>query len=731
MKTNIRRTNEVTQFQSFSIASWDADIEKMKEIGFSNEDGDEDSITIKRKAVNEFFNRKETTPKVFRTNNRRVFNPLTGMARGMRPFITYKGKQLIEIDTANSHPLLLVYELKRKNLEVENELKEIVEKGTFYDLFKKNGKSRDEIKKSVFTFFYSININTDHEVYKILNSRFPDFIKSLEQFSRGISLSELLQKIESNIWIDIVSTAAMFAGIKHATIHDSIVFAGNENVLNNVLDIIYIAFDNISPSLHVSTLDRRTLKYKRIQSNKMIPFIGKAIKYKLKFWELNRKGFYNFDPIKIINYLQSIGIYRYYTTKQDYMLIRIINHIIDTIDIPSIKHLMLQFVDEVGNSKVKQSLGYNIVKLINENSLHLLQPKEIELFKGEQDTIYTFYNDAIAKVSVASIFKIEYSSFNHYIWKSAILKRNFPNSSLLDSKQGEFEQFFNNVVKDSGNRIYTQQIFGYALQRYRKLSDMKAIVITDDNIDDQAKGGTGKGILIQALSQFLSSVKENGKSFKPDITFSYQNISHNTRLFVIDDVHQNFDITKMFSVLTDGVQIEKKFVQPYYLPPDDLPVFILTSNYGLKGSDDSHVRRRLDIGIDKHYTPKYTPAHQFGHDLFRDWEINNREWAKFDEFMLNCELMFLKDGIVEYTNPNLAIKQFKADTHEDFGDFAESFELNTEINKSDNLEKLRKLTNSPSLSKTMMTKWIINFATLRNYVFDNNRRKDTFKLTVK
>lgn len=126
-----------------------------KIIGFSEEDGDKTSLKIKRKVTDDFFNRKGKPPKVFRTNSRRVFNPLTGMSRNMRPFITFKGKQLIEIDTANSHPLLLVYELKRNNLDVEDELKEIVENGTFYELFKEEGKSRDDIKKSVFSFFYS------------------------------------------------------------------------------------------------------------------------------------------------------------------------------------------------------------------------------------------------------------------------------------------------------------------------------------------------------------------------------------------------------------------------------------------------------------------------------------------------------------------------------------------------------------------------------------------------
>ena len=249
MSNNIRETNEVTQFQAESIAFWDADIEKMKEVGFSEKDNDETGLRIKKKMTEDFFNRNGKLPKVFRTNHRRVYSPLTGMSRKMRQFLTYEGKQLNEIDTANSQPLLLVYEINRKGFDVEDELTEIVETGKFYDLFKKEGKTKDQVKIDVFTFMYASKINTEHQVFKILNNRFPKFTNSLLQYLKGLpSLSLLLHKIESNIWIDFVSAACMHAGIKHATIHDSIVFPGDNSTVNNVLDIIDAAFGDISPT---------------------------------------------------------------------------------------------------------------------------------------------------------------------------------------------------------------------------------------------------------------------------------------------------------------------------------------------------------------------------------------------------------------------------------------------------------------------------------------------------
>ena len=142
----------------------------MKEVGFSEDDNDETGLRIKKKRTEDFFNREGKLPKVFRTNQRRVYSPLTGMSRKMRQFLTFEGKQLIEIDTANSQPLLLVYELKRKNFDVEDELTEIVENGKFYDLFQVGTKTRDQIKRSVFTFMFATKINTGHQVFKILNN---------------------------------------------------------------------------------------------------------------------------------------------------------------------------------------------------------------------------------------------------------------------------------------------------------------------------------------------------------------------------------------------------------------------------------------------------------------------------------------------------------------------------------------------------------------------------------
>ncbi|MBL7105175.1 MAG: AAA family ATPase [Bacteroidales bacterium] len=242
-----RKKNELTKYQANFIQKLNFNINP--EIIERIEDED------RRKALSKYLNRSNDLPDVHRTNERRVFSPLTAMPRELRKHITYNGSTLIEVDAANSQPLLLVNELLKNEYPVEPELIEILQKGGFYEMFAETKLSRDEIKEFAFKFLFSKSINSNGIIYKKLKEKFPLFIDSfIKYMADQKSMAATLQKIESNIWIDKISTNCMNSGIDHATIHDSIVFPGNENIYK-VLDIVDKAFEqNMKPELHINTL---------------------------------------------------------------------------------------------------------------------------------------------------------------------------------------------------------------------------------------------------------------------------------------------------------------------------------------------------------------------------------------------------------------------------------------------------------------------------------------------
>ena len=71
-------------------------------------------------------------------------------------------------------------------------------------------------------------------------------------------------------------------------------------------------------------------------------------------------------------------------------------------------------------------------------------------------------------------------------------------------------------------------------------------------------GGTGKGIFMNALSQMKKVVTIDGKSFAFERSFAYQLVSADTQILVFDDVKKYFDFERLFSVVTEGLTLEKK-----------------------------------------------------------------------------------------------------------------------------------------------------------------------------
>lgn len=258
-------TNDLTKYQAASIEKWDFDMEELKLIEPKDE--------IAKAALNKFINRNGSPIDVHRTNGRRVFNPFTAMKRSHRKYVSFQGSPLIEIDAKNSHPLIMVQKMIEQGLDIEPDLKVAVESGTFYDYLAQDGKTRNEIKDSWFSFCYNKTINKQHPIYNRLNTIFPKFIESFAIYAKDRSLSEYLQELESRIWIDSISNALMRAGINHITIHDSVVFAGVQYV-NKVLDIVEASFGGVSPPLHVDYLNGDKVDYVRVVNLENAKFLS-------------------------------------------------------------------------------------------------------------------------------------------------------------------------------------------------------------------------------------------------------------------------------------------------------------------------------------------------------------------------------------------------------------------------------------------------------------------------
>ena len=209
-----------------------------------------------------------------------------------------------------------------------------------------------------------------------------------------------------------------------------------------------------------------------------------------------------------------------------------------------------------------------------------------------------------------------------------------------------------------------ESTIGFLLHAYKNLSFCPAIILNDEVISDNPEGGTGKGLFMNSLNCMKKLVVIDGKSFAFERSFAYQLVSADTQILCFDDVKKHFDFERLFSVVTEGMTLEKKNKDAIKIPFSKSPKIAITTNYAIKGAGNSFARRKWELELHQHYTKTYTPLDEFGKLMFGDW--SDDDWCEFDNYMLNNLQNFLVTGLVKSKFVNLKIRQLSAETSHEF-----------------------------------------------------------------
>ena len=171
-------------------------------------------------------------------------------------------------------------------------------------------------------------------------------------------------------------------------------------------------------------------------------------------------------------------------------------------------------------------------------------------------------------------------------------------------------------------------------------------------------------MFINALSHMKKVVVIDGKSFNFEKSFAYQLVSADTQILCFDDVSKHFNFERLFSVVTEGLTLEKKNKDAIKIPFSKSPKVAITTNYAIRGKGSSFERRKWELELAQHYTREHTPVKEFGKLMFGEW--NDDEWCAFDNFMIVCLQLYLRDGLVKSEFVNLKIRRLSAETCHEF-----------------------------------------------------------------
>jgi hypothetical protein len=384
---------------------------------------------------------------------------------------------------------------------------------------------------------------------------------------------------------------------------------------------------------------------------------------KQTFWDRNDRGVIKIVHILFKQFLEDNGFYKYCPEGgKNYVFVKVTNNLIDHTSDKEIKDFILNYLLELDDVSVYNYFADN-TRFFKEEFLSMLSTIDIYFISDTKDAAYLYYKNCSVKITKNGITPIDYLDLGGYVWKDHVIDRNFNICGVSDDF--DFKRFIANINGNDDSRIKTMEsTIGFLQHGYKNLSFCPAVILNDEVISDNPEGGTGKGLIMNALSNMKKLVVIDGKSFNFEKSFPYQLVSADTQILCFDDVKKHFDFERLFSVITEGLTLEKKNKDAIKIPFSKSPKVAITTNYAIKGAGNSFARRKWELELHQHYNMSFTPHDEFGKMMFGEW--NDDDWCEFDNYMVKCLMSYLKNGLVKSKFVNLKIRQLSAETCHEF-----------------------------------------------------------------
>lgn len=459
---------------------------------------------------------------------------------------------------------------------------------------------------------------------------------------------------------------------------------------------------------------------------------------------------------ELLNWIESIG-YRKYENQ----IVQIISNRISIVELSDLK---TAFLNEVEPDMVDHF--YEKVSTIFSDSggiFAMLKKLEHQFLSDTEKETYFFYENCAVKITPDSIQQILYNQLTGVIWEESIIKRKF---YLHDNYDCDINKF----IKILGGENYSklENLIGYSLSRYKDPLITKAIILMEDidaDNEGESQGRSGKGLVFKIISHFRKPCHLNGKGLSFNDQFLWQNVELDTDIIFIDDVEKSFHFTKLYSIITEGININKKGMKQVFIPYYRSPKIFITSNFAVGNMDDSTTDRKFEFPVVKHFSSSHKPIHEFGRPFFNNWPED--EWIKFDNYIMYCAKTYLSlndNNTISVTTVNSSDRSLIHDTSKEFVDFmddqlqsdffifAPQFLKNAtiqengitttnavniltlmanqhnpdsylSITKKELLDKIIEATKDKKLSMTMLSKWMQKWCDTRGVTMDMSYKR--------
>lgn len=403
-----------------------------------------------------------------------------------------------------------------------------------------------------------------------------------------------------------------------------------------------------------------------------------------KFWIKEKNEKISIVKTRLLDFLTKKG-YRmmpYDPDGNDVRLINVQNNVLEESSNEKVKKSIYEYVTSFDGdeSELVASSILDKHQLFGESFLEFLPKIKPDFLVDTKDAAYYPFRNGIIMVTKDSTELLQYGSIDKYIWRSHI--KDFE-IEIFDTSKIEFNfenphcdifpKFIYFICGESSERFMAVcTTIGYLIHKYKDPTIPVAIVLAEETDNDAKGGGTGKGIFVSAISHMIRTETIDGKNFKLDKSFAFQRVKLDTKLVAIQDIRAKVDFEGFYSIITEGITIEKKGQNEIFLPFEISPKLIFTTNYSIPDTGNHAQRRQRVIPFGDYFSPSHTPMDEFNHQLFNDWDRG--QWLAFYNFMFACCRLFMNRGIISVpVTDTMRLKALKTSYGNEFKEWFDDY----------------------------------------------------------
>ena len=301
--------------------------------------------------------------------------------------------------------------------------------------------------------------------------------------------------------------------------------------------------------------------------------------------------------------------------------------------------------------------------------------------------------------------------------------------------------------KEEQRQNFLNKVFavGYMLHHYKDPSKPWAPYAMDHKIGEEGEcnGGSGKSLFFKALQCMMPYTVISGKDPRIfDNPHTFERVTRQTRMVVIDDCAKTLDVERFFDRLTGDFPVNPKNKTIYTLPFTVSPKMGFSTNFVPQSFDASTQRRMLMMVFsdyyhqqteDNDYLETRKVSSDFGKNILPPY-ATEEEWNADLNFLLQCLRFYLSiaQENIMITPPmaNIITRKNLAVMGDNFIDWASGYfsedntsRLNTKLEKAEVYADCISAINATKMTPHTFTKKLKAFVAVADWIEELNPKE--------